>query len=313
MTERPDLLTNPRSDRVAMVKRLSGRSARRRHGQFLVEGPQGVREVVRHAPGRVRDLYLTEEAAERHPEILREARAAVRHLHLATPEVLTAMSGDAQGVLAVVHAEPADELPAAPLRLLAVLPWAADPGNLGTIVRAADAAGADAVVLGPGSVEPHNPKVVRSTAGSLFHLPVVPVEDLADLVGRLRADGVQVLAAAADGEWDLDTLADSALVAESAVVADSALVAESAVVADSALAADSAAVAGARAGGVPDLRRPTAWLFGNEAHGLRDDERALADAVVRVPIHGLAESLNVATAATLCLYASARAQRRPRS
>ncbi|QDB79787.1 RNA methyltransferase [Georgenia wutianyii] len=279
MTERPDLLTNPRSDRVAMVKRLSGRSARRRHGQFLVEGPQGVREVVRHAPERVRDLYLTEEAADRHPEILAEARVTVRHVHLATPEVLAAMSGDAQGALAVVRTEPDVALPAGPLRLVAVLPWAADPGNLGTIVRAADAAGADAVVLGPDSTDPHNPKVVRSTAGSLFHLPVVPVEDLVATTARLRVDGLQVLAAAADGEWDVDDLADAALAPVPDVV-------------------------------VPDLRRPTAWLFGNEAHGLRPEERDLADAVVRVPIHGLAESLNVATAATLCLYASARAQRR---
>lgn len=301
MAERPDLLTNPRSDRVRMVKRLSGRSARRRHGQFLVEGPQGVREVVRHAPGRVRDLYLSAEAAERHPEILAEARATVRHLHLATPEVLAAMSPDAQGVLAVVHTEPRDELGPDLPRLVAVLPWAADPGNLGTVIRAADAAGADAVVLGPGSVEVHNPKVVRATAGSLFHLPVVPVDDLADLVARWRSAGVQVLAAAADGAWDLDTLADHALLADSARPTDSALPAESSRPTDSARPAAAA----------PDLRRPTAWLFGNEAHGLRAEERAWADAVVRVPIHGSAESLNLATAATLCLYASARAHRRP--
>src|SRR5699024_3921086 len=166
MTERPDLLTNPRSDRVRMVKRLSGRSARRRQGQFLVEGPQGVREVVRHAPSLVRDLYLSEEAAARQPEILGEARAVLRHVHLASAEVLTEMSADAQGVLAVVHLP---EPPTAPAgaQLVAVLPWAADPGNLGTMIRAADAAGAGAVLLGPGSVEVHNPKVVRATAGSL--------------------------------------------------------------------------------------------------------------------------------------------------
>ena len=337
MAERPDLLTNPRSDRVRMVKRLSGRSARRRHGQFLVEGPQGVREVVRHAPGRVRDLYLSAEAAERHPEILAEARATVRHLHLATPEVLAAMSPDAQGVLAVVHTEPRDELGPDLPRLVAVLPWAADPGNLGTVIRAADAAGADAVVLGPGSVEVHNPKVVRATAGSLFHLPVVPVDDLADLVARWRSAGVQVLAAAADGAWDLDTLADHALLADSARPTDSALPAESSVPTESALPAESSRPTDSAlpaessrptdsslltessrptdsarpAAAAPDLRRPTAWLFGNEAHGLRAEERAWADAVVRVPIHGSAESLNLATAATLCLYASARAHRRP--
>ncbi|MBD8063772.1 RNA methyltransferase, partial [Actinomycetaceae bacterium Sa1BUA1] len=79
---------------------------------------------------------------------------------------------------------------------------------------------------------------------------------------------------------------------------------------DPALAADSRISPATGVPAMPDLRRPTAWLFGNEAHGLRPEERELADAVVGVPIHGLAESLNVATAATLCLYASARAQRR---
>ena len=149
MTERPDLLTNPRSDRVRMVKRLSGRSARLRHGQFLVEGPQGVREAVRHAPERVRDLYLTPEAAQRYPEILSDAHAGVRHVHLATAEVLTAMSPDSQGLLAVVRLGDPPSLPPAP-RLVAVLPWAADPGNLGTIIRAADAAGEPLLVLGGG-------------------------------------------------------------------------------------------------------------------------------------------------------------------
>jgi TrmH family RNA methyltransferase len=57
------------------------------------------------------------------------------------------------------------------------------------------------------------------------------------------------------------------------------------------------------------LAAPTAWVFGNEAWGLRDDELAMADAVVRIPIYGRAESLNLATAASVCLYASARAQR----
>ena len=126
------------------------------------------------------------------------------------------------------------------------------------------------------SVDVHNPKVVRSTAGSLFHLPVITGADLADAVAALRSAGLTVLAADGAGEHDLDDLLD---------------------------------VAGNAPDGVPDLARPTAWVFGNEAWGLRDEDRALADAVVRVPIRGRAESLNLATAATVCLYASARAQR----
>ncbi|WP_454777881.1 TrmH family RNA methyltransferase [Georgenia muralis] len=295
MTGRPDTLTNPRAERVRTVRALSGRPARLRYGQFLVEGPQGVRELVRHRRDQVRDLYLTEDAARRHPEIVDDA--AGLHLHLATAEVLAAMSPDAQGVLAVARAlDPAptvgDLVAGEPPRLVALLVRAADPGNAGTVIRAADAAGADAVLLGTGGVEVHNPKVVRATAGSLFHLPVVPGADVEAAVAALRGAGLQVLAADGAGEWDLDELADRAAAEAYGC---------------SPWEADELSATGLVA---PDLAAPTVWLLGNEAHGLTGAERELCDAGVRVPIHGRAESLNVATAATVCLYASARAQRR---
>src|SRR5699024_7562415 len=116
-----------------------------------------------------------------------------------------------------------------------------DPGNAGTVIRAADAAGADGVLLSTGSVDLHNPKVVRSAAGALFHLPIATGVDLAEATVQARAGGMQVLAADGGGDTDLY---------------------------------------GA------DLARPTLWVFGNEAHGLGEAERELADAVVRIPIHG---------------------------
>lgn len=301
MTERPDTeLTNPRSERVRRVGRLSGRSARSRHHQFLVEGPQGVREAVRHVPAQVRDVYLTADAAGRYPEILQAARDGGCYLHTGTPEVLHAMSPDAQGVLAVLDEQGPTTTPTladlaalhdgAGPRLVAVLARVNDPGNAGAVIRAADAAGADAVVLAAGSVDLLNPKVVRSTAGSLFHLPVLTGHDLPGVLATLRGTvGPVVLAADGTGEWDLDDLLDRADLAGLPVAQDE-LTATSLV--------------------APDLTGPTVWVFGNEAHGLAEEERALCDAAVRVPIHGLAESLNLATAATVCLYASARVQRR---
>lgn len=300
----PDVtLANPRADRIKAVRALAGRPARSRHGQFLVEGPQGVREAVRYAAADVRDVYLTDAAAQRYPEIVADAAAARLHVHLGTREVLEAMSPDAQGVLAVLAATSAtleDALAARPAArsgrplLVAVLATVRDPGNAGTVIRAADAAGADLVVLAGESVEVHNPKVVRSTAGSLFHLPVVSGLSLPDAVARLRAAGCQVLAADGAGDRDLDDLLD---VAGRTEAGDGR---------------PGAAEGGGDRSGVgqsPDLAASTAWVFGNEAWGLPEEDRALADAVVRVPIRGLAESLNLATAATVCLYASGRAQR----
>lgn len=273
------MLSNPRSERVRAVHRLAGRSARARAGLFLAEGPQAVREAL--PAGAVRDLYATQEAAERHPDVLAAAQAADVQIRWCTDQVLSAMADTVtpQGVLAVcrpVDVGLAEVLAAAP-RLVAVLAHVRDPGNAGTVLRAADAAGADAVVLTTASVDVYNPKCVRATAGSLFHLAVVTGVPLDEATSQLRGAGCAVLAADGAGERDLDDLQDEA-----------------------------------DAGHGP-LAGPVTWVFGNEAWGLPADDRALADAVVRVPVHGRAESLNLATAATVCLYATARAHRRQRA
>ncbi|WP_437178844.1 TrmH family RNA methyltransferase [Kineococcus endophyticus] len=256
------------------VRALTARSARQRHGRFLAEGPQAVREAV--AAGAALELYATPEATDRYPEIVRDASKA----WTVTDEVLAAMSDTVtpQGLVAVCPTTTADldDVLAGRPRLVAVLDRVRDPGNAGTVLRAADAAGADAVVLTASSVDVFNPKCVRSTAGSLFHLPVVVGRSLQDVVEGLQRSGSTVLAADGTGELDLDDLADEAARGEVRAV---------------------------------DLRRRTAWVFGNEAAGLDDAGRSLADAVVRVPLHGRAESLNLATAAVVCLYASARAHR----
>ncbi len=275
-------LTNPRAERVAAVRALSGRSpssasARRRTGTYLVEGPQAVREAVRFAPEHVRELFVAEPVAARYAEIVLDALKGGIHARTTSDEVARTMSPDAQGVLAVLDAVPLrlqDVLASASPRLVAVLSRVRDPGNAGTVIRAADAAGADLVIVTAESVDIHSPKVVRSSAGSSFHLPVVTGIELRDAAPLLREAGLAILAADGHAATDLDELVDAAGSGE----------------------------------GI-DLAAPTAWLFGNEAWGLPDDDLALADAAARVPIHGRAESLNLATAAAVCLFASARAQR----
>ncbi len=292
----PDL-TNPRGERVRSVRALAGRRARDRSGLFVVEGPQGVREAVQWLPERVRAVYVTAAAAQRYEPIVAAAVAAGVPVWTGTPEVLAAMSPVGQGVVAVAGTTVADlaTVLAAGPRLVAVLCQVRDPGNAGTVIRAADAAGAAAVVFAGPSVDVHNPKVVRATAGSLFHLPVVAGVDLVSVVDRLRGAGLTVLAADGAGALDLDELVDRAGGH------------------DRAAGLARADRAGGPGGDVPDLALSTAWVFGNEAWGLPGADRALADAVVRVPVHGHAESLNLAAAAAVCLYASAHAQRSTRA
>lgn len=272
MPATPDLIS-PRSARVAAARRLARRNFRGKERLFLAEGPQAVREAAAH-PDTLVELFVTPEAAERHADILGEVRNAGARVHLADGEVIEDISTTVtpQGLVGVCRFidTPFDDILAARPKLVAVLAHVRDPGNAGTVLRCADAAGADAVVLTDASVDLYNPKAVRASVGSLFHLPVavgVPVERA---VAGLRDAGVRVLAADGAGEDDLDDELDRGTM-----------------------------------GG------PTAWVFGNEAWGLPEETRALADAVVRVPIHGKAESLNLATAAAVCLYASARAQRAP--
>ena len=261
----PPVLTNPRADRVRSVRALSKRPVRDRTGRFAVEGPQGVREAVRYAASRVRDVYLTAEALRRFADdIVEPARSAGLRVHEVTPEVLAAMAETEapQGVLAVVDTATDDldaVLDAGP-RLLVLLTHVRDPGNAGTVIRGADAAGADAVLVSEASVDVHASKVVRSTAGSLFHLPVVTGLEVVATVRRLRAHGIRTYAADGAGTTSLPDA---------------------------------------------DLSVPHCWVMGNEAWGLDDDVRNACDEVVRVPIHGRAESLNLAMAATVCLYASA--------
>ncbi|POH58018.1 TrmH family RNA methyltransferase [Arthrobacter glacialis] len=292
-----EAMTNPRADRVRDVAKLVGRSGRLKRRQFLAEGPQSVREALKAhseclaAGGSpvVEALYATVECLKRYPELLEAASTPGTRLQvrIASEMVLSAMTDTVtpQGVVAVCNFVdvPLDAVLASKPKLIAMLCQVRDPGNAGTVLRAADAAGADAVIFSHSSVDIYNPKAVRATAGSLFHLPVVLGADVAEVVAAAKAAGVGVLAADGYGHLNLDLLQD-----------ESAARAFDQQIPDSSYA----------------LEDPTLWLFGNEAQGLAGEEKALADHRVAVPVYGEAESLNLGTAATVCLYASARAQRR---
>jgi TrmH family RNA methyltransferase len=260
-----------RSGRVKAARRLTRRTDRAAARLFLAEGPLAGREALGVA-GWVREGFAVADLATRHPDL---AAAAGRHgvaWHVVDQQTLAALAEAVhpQGVVAVCRFLDLamDQVLQPPPRLLALCADVRDPGNAGTVIRCADAAGAGGVAFAGSSVDPYNGKAVRASAGSLFHLPLAMAGEPAVAVAEVHTAGLQVLAADGHGEMDLDAAIDTGL-----------------------------------------LAAPTAWLFGNEAWGLTEPLAALADHRVRIPIHGRAESLNLATAAAVCLYASARAQR----
>ena len=217
------LLSNPRADRVRDVAALTRRSTRSRRGVFRAEGPQNVREAVRLALSgsgadaaglpRPEAVYVTLRELERHPDVAADLEALeVRgglFIRAVTPEVLGAMTDAVtpQGMLAVCRIPEVTLQDAlADTRLVCVLARVQDPGNAGTVVRAADAAGADAVVLSEGSVDPYNPKAVRSTAGSLFHLPVLAGAGSDELLAVLAEQGITAAATSGHARDELFTV-----------------------------------------------------------------------------------------------------------
>src|SRR5688500_13141547 len=198
-------ITSTRSPRVAAVRRLDRRSARAAERRFVVEGPQAVREAL--AAGGLLELYADPDGLARSADLVERARAAGTPVHEVSPAVLAAVAGTVapQGLLgaAPLLDVPLEQALHGAPRLVAVLEAVSDPGNAGTVLRTADAAGADAVVLTAGSVDPHNGKCVRATAGSLFHLPVASGVPLAEALTAVRAGGLQVLATTGSGEHDL--------------------------------------------------------------------------------------------------------------
>jgi TrmH family RNA methyltransferase len=254
------VIQDPSQAEIKGVAKLTKKEARSETGLFLLEGPQGLKEALER-PKLIEKLFATESFEEKYSELISRARDSRVSVNIVSEGVLKELSDTTtpQGVVAVCqqfHVSIEDVLLSKP-KLVAFLAQIRDPGNAGTVLRAADAAGADAVIFSKGSVDIYNPKVVRSTTGSMFHLPFSPE--------KFKQAGLAVFGADVAGA-SLATI------------------------------------------DATELAKPTLWLFGNEAWGLEPEVSALADKLVQVPIFGAAESLNLATAASVCMYASAFAQ-----
>ena len=277
--ERP---LSSKSGRVKTARRLARRNSRAEEHLFLAEGAKALSEAL-HLPGGVVEVFATESASEQYAALRKAADEMGVPWFAVDDGAIAALSGAVtpQGIVAVcrfldvdldvVLDPPVVESPVAGERAHPVVALCADvrdPGNAGTVIRTADASGAQGVVLAGNSVDLYNDKTVRASVGSIWHLPVALVDDPTECVRRAQAAGFVVLAADGAGETDLFDAETSGL-----------------------------------------LDQPVAWLFGNEAWGLPTELALLADHRVSIPIRGRAESLNLSTAAAVCLYASARAGR----
>jgi TrmH family RNA methyltransferase len=255
------------------VAKLAKKQRRQEARLFLVEGPQAIREALIHAPDLVEEVFATPEGMDRHPDIFALASREDIPVMVVSEAAISQMCDTVtpQGILAVCGFvdTPLEQVLATAPTNIAVLHRVQDPGNVGNIIRSADAAGASAIVVTAESVDVFNPKVVRATTGSLFHIPLVIGVELARVIDLVKGAGLAVFATDARGESLVDLHASG------------------------------------------DLSKPTAWVFGNEAQGLTQEDAQLADRCVAIPLYGLAESLSVPTAAALCLYQTAFAQHTP--
>ena len=256
---------SPKNGRVKAARRLARRNSREELRLFLAEGAKALTEALDVADCVV-EVFATPQASEAYAGLRTRVESAGLPWQLASDAAVAALAGAVtpQGIVSVCRFL---DMPLAKVLTgdtIVICADVRDPGNAGTIIRTADAAGAGGVVLAGNSVDPYNDKTVRATVGSLFHVPLAIEDDPAAVVRAARAAGYRVLAADGAGETNLFDTGD-------------------------------------------ELAGRVAWLFGNEAWGLPDELAALADHRVAIPILGRAESLNLATAAAVCLYASARA------
>ena len=250
---------------MASVRRLHESKGRRATGLIVVEGADGLTAALA-TQASLREVFVTHDAATGIAPLLEQAQASGAMVFEVTDAVMEALSQTRtpQGVVATCAWAPAPLTGSMrPGSSCVVLEAIGDPGNAGTIIRTADAAGLGGVVLTEGSVDPGNGKCVRASAGSVFHLPISAGVRSEAVLARASELGMPVVAAAADGEHELFAWVRSR----------------------------------SRAEGL-------CWVMGNEAHGVSLRMRAAADATVRIPMKGGAESLNVASAAAVCLYAA---------
>ena len=279
-----NIITSARNPRVVNARKLTQRKHRSRQGRFLGEGQQ-LLWMALDAGFHIEETFYSDKldcAQSSTRELLDRLSQHGSTLTQVTPDILASLSTRSEGdTLVGVIAQctlTLDDiiLPESPLVL--VLDRLQDCGNVGTLIRTADAAGATAVVLLEPSADMYDPRAVRSSMGSLFNLPVVSLREIDTLTVWLRANGLRLIAADAHQ----GTLWGHALMEGGVALMEGGVA--------------------LMEGGVALMAGGVALCLGNEARGLSSDVSASVDAWVRLPMRGKADSLNVAVAGGILMY-----------
>ncbi len=235
----------------------------RSENTLIVEGHRFL-EMALAGGADIGRVFFADSYRSKNEDFLREISTAAAELVETTEQIISGLADTEtpQGIVAFVSYRRPElrELSLADTPLIAVSDGIQDPGNLGTLIRTADAAGSDALIILPGTCDPFMPKTVRATAGSIFNIPVLSAgpEQMVRWLGKGSIDLIVADAHASKTIYDAD------------------------------------------------LRRPVAFVFGNEAAGVSDYLKKESGLRVRVPLLGKAESLNVSASAAICLFEAVR-------
>lgn len=241
---------NPSIKDALMIKE------RKREGYLLIEGEHTI-EMAYTSGFKIKKVFFSKNY--RNSDLLRKLAGMAETIEI-TERLMSLLSDTEhpQGLVAIVtyEASTLDTLSIREEPLLIICDGIRDPGNLGTIIRTSDAAGADAVIILPGTCDPFMQKVIRASAGSIFNIPIVfSARD--HLIKWLKSRKVTIIVTVPSGKRTIYDL---------------------------------------------NMRGPIALVFGNEARGVSGELLAEAQEIVSIPILGRAESLNVAVAASVCIY-----------
>lgn len=243
----------------------NSKNTRKKQKRFLVEGLKSVREAVKSSFD-IDFIVISDEFLEKNRSCIENLLTPFNGIKIfeTSNRIFKKLSDTVtpQGIMAIVKQKQyrLSELAKGSF-LIVALDRVGDPGNMGTIIRTADASGADAVLVGKGCVDVYNPKVIRTTMGSIFHIPVIQTDDLSDTLIRLKEFGGHIITTYLDTTDYYYSM---------------------------------------------DLSLPTVVVVGQEDDGVSRDIIDISDYVVKIPMPGKAESLNVSIACGILLFEAVR-------